>query len=265
MAAPSQQPRADAQGVNVIATSQVIGYSCSDKLDTGYFADLPISANVDGNGSGTLTIDVSGGITCTGMFNAVEMYMTCSASVPSSMELTLVTKRESCFQSASPSMHMAANAMLNGVAAPPVGNLTKRDAEVLHERQAPCGQWSSETQILSVKSMSHTIGWPSSATADEWLTGGFDVSVSWTTGNTYSCTGNSGDTVCVWYNTAHTAHTIQNGAYNDCTGFSPSGGDLVMYSPNSNNVGGGYYCVIGTCRSQGSEYWNYDSPAGSPQ
>lgn len=53
--------------------------------------------------------------------------------------------------------------------------------------------------------------------------------------HTYSCTGNSGDTVCVWYNTAHTAYTVQNGAYNDCTGFSPSGGTLVMYSPNSNN------------------------------
>lgn len=88
---------------------------------------------------------------------------------------------------------------------------------------------------------------------------------SWTTGNSYNRTGNSGDTVCVWYNTAHTAYTCQNGAYNDCTGFSPSSGEFVMFSPNINNVGGGYYCVIGTCRSQGSGYLDYNGPAGGPQ
>jgi hypothetical protein len=32
------------------------------------------------------------------------------------------------------------------------------------------------------------------------------------------------------------------------------GPDEIMVSPNENNKGGGYYCVIGTCRSQGENY-----------
>jgi len=85
------------------------------------------------------------------------------------------------------------------------------------------------------------------------------------TGNTYSCNGGSGDTICIWYNTAHAAYTCENGEYNACTGFSGDGDDLVMYSPNSNNVDGGYYCVVGSCRSQREGYWNYDGLVGGPQ
>ncbi|CZR64860.1 uncharacterized protein PAC_14759 [Phialocephala subalpina] len=246
------------------ATSQIVGYSCSNKLGIGSFSDLPNSADVDENGSSTITIgsttykvrenpDISGGITCTRVFNAVEMYMTCSASVPSSLDLKPVTKRENCFSSGSPSMDMAATSILNSVGAPPAGNVTtiigdgnphqnyllKQLSENIDCATAP------SCSVCQKESMSYTIGWSSSATADEWLTCGFDVSVSWTTGNTYSCTGNSGDTVCVWYNTAHTAYTVQNGAYNDCTRFSPLGGTLVMYSPNSNNVGGGVIVLLG--------------------
>ncbi|KAJ5621149.1 hypothetical protein N7510_005133 [Penicillium lagena] len=37
-------------------TSQVLGYSCSNTLDSGVFADLPIMANVDEDGARTLAI-----------------------------------------------------------------------------------------------------------------------------------------------------------------------------------------------------------------
>lgn len=36
--------------------------------------------------------------------------------------------------------------------------------------------------VGQTQNVSYTIGWAASATADEWLTGGFDVSVSWTAG-----------------------------------------------------------------------------------
>jgi hypothetical protein len=94
--------------------------------------------------------------------------------------------------------------------------------------------------------------------------GGFDVSVSWTTGNNYGCDAGKGNTVCVWYNTAHTAYTVENGMLNDCTGFQSTGGSLIMFSPNSNNAGCGYYCVSGAqyCRNQGAAYWDYSGRAG---
>jgi hypothetical protein len=42
------------------------------------------------------------------------------------------------------------------------------------------------------------------------------------------------------------------------------GPDEIMFSPNENNKGGGYYCVIGTCRSQGENYWDMTGRAGGP-
>lgn len=107
------------------------------------------------------------------------------------------------------------------------------------------------------------------------------MSLSWTTGNTYSCTADAGETVCIWYNTAHTAcefpfsvphvsctnktlqDTVQNAHDGPCLN-GPVGDSIVLFSPNANNDGGGYYCVVGTCRSQTDGYWNYDGPAGGP-
>ncbi|KAF1938209.1 hypothetical protein EJ02DRAFT_474332 [Clathrospora elynae] len=108
-----------------------------------------------------------------------------------------------------------------------------------------CGAAPSCT-VGETKSTSYTIGF--SGGGSQWISGGFDVSKSWSTGNSYSCTGAKGDRVCIWYNTAHTAC---NAPY-------------VLKSPNSKNQGGGYYCVIGTCRSKGDEYWNNNGRAGGP-
>ncbi|KPM37924.1 hypothetical protein AK830_g8633 [Neonectria ditissima] len=125
-----------------------------------------------------------------------------------------------------------------------------------------CGSADS-CSVGESQSQSITVGFSVSATLWEWLTGGFDVSVSWTTGNTYTCTADAGETVCIWYNTAHTAYTVQNADSGPCLN-SPVGDSFVLYSPNANNDGGGYYCVVGTCRSQTNGYWNYDGPAGGP-
>ncbi|KAJ5825876.1 hypothetical protein N7474_003014 [Penicillium riverlandense] len=293
-------------------SSQVLGYACSNILNSGVFAEKPITATLDENGAGTLAVgnqmyivnedpETSGGITCSRTYNDVESFILCAVSLPASLPLTPIRSRDktSCFSSGNtPSLQAIFRSILAQNKAPEteITNIIQRDEPpTLHKRQAPCGQWSSSTQIVGdgdphqnylhtqlsenvncgeatsctvgqTESISYTIGWSATATAFEWLTGGFSVSVSWTTGNTYSCTGSSNDTVCVWYNTAHTAYTVQNGAYNDCTGFSPSGGTLIMRSPNSNNVGGGYNCIIGTsCSSQGANYWDYNGPAGGPQ
>lgn len=42
-----------------------------------------------------------------------------------------------------------------------------------------------------------------------------------------------------------------------------------MKSPNNDNKGingakgGGYYCVVGTCRNQGDNYWEDGPPGGA--
>ena len=121
-----------------------------------------------------------------------------------------------------------------------------------------CGS-AAGCSVGNTDSKSYTVGFTATAKLNEWISGGFSVSQTWTTGNTYTCNGASGDTVCIWYNTMHTAYTV----YNELTMAGPWGcdqgpvnsPDFILRSPNTNNAGGGYYCVVGTCRSQGEAYW----------
>ncbi|GAT30941.1 hypothetical protein RIB2604_03701500 [Aspergillus luchuensis] len=100
-----------------------------------------------------------------------------------------------------------------------------------------CGS-ADHCTVGASQSKSYTIGWTATADASQWISGGFAVQASWTTGLDYQCTASSHQTVCIWYNTAHTAYTVQNGLYNVCTGFNPNNGaGFVMFSPNQNNKG----------------------------
>lgn len=114
------------------------------------------------------------------------------------------------------------------------------------------------------QSKSYSIGFSADATYEEWISGGFSVEMSWETGNEYVCGGSTGETVCTWYQTAHTAYTVVNCDATTCDPECNPSDPFVMFSPNHNNAGGGYYCVTGTCRAQGDSYWNFDGPAGGP-
>ena len=121
-----------------------------------------------------------------------------------------------------------------------------------------CGQ-TAGCSVGSSNSKAYTVAFSATAKLAEWISGGFSVSQSWTTGNSYTCNGAAGDTVCIWYNTMHTAYTVHNyftmlGSFG-CNNFPVTGPDFVLKSPNNNNAGGGYYCVVGTCRNQGDSYW----------
>lgn len=99
---------------------------------------------------------------------------------------------------------------------------------------------------------------------NKWISAGFPVQEKWTTGTDYNCEAEAGETVCVWYNVAHTAYTVSNKVTDGCNGISQNGDPFILYSPNQNNVGGSEYCVIGPCRNKGDSYWNYNGPAGGP-
>ena len=88
------------------------------------------------------------------------------------------------------------------------------------------------------------------------------MSKEWSEEEQHLCDGDPGDTVCVWYNMAYTAYTVQNGYQGDCLDVQVD--PYVMWSPNTNNAGGGYYCVVGTCRNINAEYWDYNGRAGGP-
>jgi hypothetical protein len=69
-------------------------------------------------------------------------------------------------------------------------------------------------------------------------------------------------TIADWF-----SDTVQNMQRDSCKvggGWDTDGDPFVMFSPNANNRGGGYYCVIGTCRAQGDNYWDYSGRAGGP-
>lgn len=99
-----------------------------------------------------------------------------------------------------------------------------------------------------------------------WISGGFAVQTSWTTGNTYECQGGKNQVVCIKYRTAMTAYTVQKGYNFPCTAAKQwESQNIIIWSPNKNNKGGAYYCVIGSaCRHQGDSWLVKEGRAGGP-
>lgn len=143
-------------------SSEVLGYACSEKLDSGVFAKFPVSADINEYGAGTITLgsttykvhedpSVSGGVSCTKMYDAQEIFVTCSATVPASLQLAPISARDKkdCFQSgSSPFLKTIASSMSAGIS---TTNITERSVEEsprsLEERQGACGIWSSYTRL----------------------------------------------------------------------------------------------------------------------
>lgn len=94
-----------------------------------------------------------------------------------------------------------------------------------------------------------------------WTSGDFHVQKKWNSGTNYDCSGNAGETVCVWYKFAHTAYRVQNYYQNTC-GWNSHTDAFVLFSPNQDNLNGGQYCVVGPCRYEGDWWWDYDGPTG---
>ncbi|GIJ84868.1 hypothetical protein Asppvi_003719 [Aspergillus pseudoviridinutans] len=293
-------------------TSEVLGRSCSSTLNSGGFANFPIATNLDIYGGGKITVgptvyevhenpEFSGGITCSRIYNDAGAFVTCTASIPVSLQATALGKSSlpGCFaKGATSNLKRASKSIRTANSSPepaiaPLNETVQQANHSLHARQYECSQWNYYTRNVGdgnphqnywdkqlsenincgaspscsvghEQSSSFSVEWSASAAAFEWISGGFAVQEEWTTGNEYTCFGNQGDTVCVWYNTAHTAYTVQNWEENVCTSPTQSGDPYVMFSPNQNNAGGGYYCVVGTCRSEGQGYWDKSGPAGGP-
>lgn len=120
-----------------------------------------------------------------------------------------------------------------------------------------CGQ-ATECSVGHEVSKSYTVGWSGGVSGFDFFSGGFEVQETWATGDTYTCTGKTGDTVCVWYIVAHTAYTVDSWIeYPGCpTGQPIEKERAVIKAPNKNNAGGNYDCRIGDeCKAQGEARW----------
>ncbi|EWG41254.1 hypothetical protein FVEG_03396 [Fusarium verticillioides 7600] len=112
------------------------------------------------------------------------------------------------------------------------------------------GRSDSESRTISA---SYNINGPEKV----WGSMNFGVSKSWSTGNSYTCNGVKNETVCIWYNVAHTTYhvksfTIPFGGYKNQEKVE----EYDISSPNKKNKGGQYYCVVGNCTFNGDNWWD---------
>jgi len=134
----------------------------------------------------------------------------------------------------------------------------------------PCSQDADGNFDCGISySTSYSYTWSASiGVTDEFISGGFSVSESWSSGDSYTCNPLDGDDgICMWYSSANTAYTVEDievssGGEGECA----TGDPYVITAPNTNNAGGGPYCVHGIkyCRANGDFYWDLDGPATGP-
>lgn len=88
--------------VEALSSGALVGRDCSNTLNTGSFAKLPVTFDVDERGSGNLTVgpstywihehtDHSGGITCGRMYNEVEAAVSCTVMIPAETSMPPLT------------------------------------------------------------------------------------------------------------------------------------------------------------------------------
>jgi hypothetical protein len=142
-------------------TSEALGYACSSKLSTGAFADFSVSADINENGAGNLTIGpdtyiihedpkFSGGISCFRMYNLLETLVRCTTSIPASMAKASSSKIEvpNCFSEHTPVLHRSAASQENQVAAPEPRDFSlKPETRPIDSRQLTC-TWYEVTTLV---------------------------------------------------------------------------------------------------------------------
>jgi len=179
-----------------------------------------------------MSAEHSGGIECTKMYSPDEAHVDCIVPFTDTMSENLpISAADICLPSTAdkPATGVLGKNIhrrdFQGVSESDSENMTPVELGVFDKRQQSCYQYRStfmvgngnphqnfyDKQISETincgaapgcsvghsVSKSYNIGFSSSATIDAWLSGGFSVGKSWTTGNSYTCNGGRGDTVCV--------------------------------------------------------------------
>ncbi|KAL7796388.1 hypothetical protein V8C43DRAFT_321178 [Trichoderma afarasin] len=240
--------------------------------------------------------DASGGISCSRLFGEAILLIECDATIPATVKLMPVAAKDlsTCVTDAFFSAVLENEALEPALDLPTEGsstdfnspefNSTKLDTE-LSKRQtpSPCTQWGpftekdgdgSPTQSMQFIQLSENIF---CGAANECSAGredstsytiGFSVAGALTrrsTGNTYTCTGQQNERVCVRYMMAHTNYNVFNSMRNGCGSIS-RGNRARVTSPNANNKRGGYLCGIGAaqCNYKNYRWWINNYQSGGP-
>ncbi|KAK5657172.1 hypothetical protein OQA88_3229 [Cercophora sp. LCS_1] len=242
---------------------------------------------------------VSGGITCDTIYDDSELHIDCVAPWTSDIEPSELPAdaTQACFED-----HLTRRAAygLDGDVSEPLAPRDARETETRHHRRqagsiggSTCNPYkvtrlvgngnphqnyhnvqisenldckgATQCTVGYQQSKSFSVGWTSTVGVS-WISGGFAVGQSWSTGNSYECTASKNERVCIKYKTAMTAYTVDGGWHNPCTGTTSwDTKNVIIWSPNKNNKGGGYYCVVGSsCKYQGNTWLVKEGRAGGP-
>ncbi|KAF1830239.1 hypothetical protein BDW02DRAFT_601861 [Decorospora gaudefroyi] len=122
-----------------------------------------------------------------------------------------------------------------------------------------CG--SGSCTVGYQQSESYTITFGATAKLNEWISASLSVARTTTTGNSYSCNGGSGETVCVWAGTHHWEYSAKNTwkpADPRC-GQGSESPNIRMWSPIEGHKGVHYWCGHNSeCNDKGADYWKPD-------
>ncbi|KZV79389.1 hypothetical protein EXIGLDRAFT_757007 [Exidia glandulosa HHB12029] len=138
--------------------------------------------------------------------------------------------------------------ILDGDGAPSDTTLYKQISHPVECNDVPsCTVGNSESESFSVGA---TLGG-----AFEWIDGGFDVSVSFETGEARECQGVTGQTVCVFSKIPHKRYNVLDADYNVCTGVGETQSKHVITSPVNNAES--FECGLNDqCHDIGTEAWD---------
>ncbi|KAK2022996.1 hypothetical protein LX32DRAFT_628926 [Colletotrichum zoysiae] len=265
--------------------SEVINHSCSSRIS---FGELSIDFIVNQYGAGNITVgekvfrvlddsELSGGVTCGRIHNDAETVVNCELTIPAASNVTPINrfhrKREVLSIDQHPKLPrepaLAERQMSPKTVRVGDGNPHQNPLNIQLGEAMQCRK-SDGCVVAKSSSRSFTVGWSASATAWGWLTAGFAVEMSTETGNSYECPGEAHDFFALWKSQAQTAYSVRNFQSTDALCGAVNKADttpFVMWSPNSNNRGGYYYCVYGKqyVRHQGARWLDTKPIVGGPR
>lgn len=155
----------------VDAAGEIIGKTCSNKLDEGKFEHWPIFVNLDESGNGTGNITLGGtshriayndnpdaAVSCDRLYNEEAIFVSCKATVPKDVDLSPTGKKliGECFPDTRESLSQVAHAMAAGgptdlpefipIELGGIENTTEVGNPNSKRQSGPCSQWSPDTR-----------------------------------------------------------------------------------------------------------------------
>ncbi|KAK4105444.1 hypothetical protein N658DRAFT_512893 [Parathielavia hyrcaniae] len=146
--------------------SGILQYDCATSLSSGAFQKYPIAFNVDGSGSGSLSIgpdsytiheipEFSGGISCIRLHSSTEIMVACTVSLSANIPLEPLDEKNlpSCFPTSTFGLASFFNGLSGGAVNQPVATnitegplLPQGGSAGLDKRQGPCAIWTPGTR-----------------------------------------------------------------------------------------------------------------------